>query len=281
VPSAPSMPAASCTHDLGRGTTVCLRCRQERRDAARTRQQRLFAISGVAAMALLGVYVMGASAANAWRATARGDTSRVATRASVVASSVNGGGEVKQQGDAPVALTAAPDVAGALAPAPLPAAAPLAAAAAPAPPGAATAASSTAAPTVGAAVSVMQPPIALSVPEGRTDLTESLVAERGGDSVVVDFDTPATRTRRRDKFEAVVRRTLPMVFGAPMDSVLRAIPDGGIAGGADLLDELPKRGVHLRVAQGWMLDLWPETRPGQDGPLVVSYRARVIRDRAR
>jgi hypothetical protein len=143
-------------------------------------------------------------------------------------------------------------------------------------------ASSTPAPAAAVVVApALQPPVTLSVPEGRTDLTESLVAERGGDSVVVDFDTPATRTRRRDKFEAVVRRTLPMVFGAPMDSVLRAIPDGGIAGGADLLDELPRRGVHLPVAHGWTLDLWPATRPGQDGPLVVSYRARMRRDGAR
>jgi hypothetical protein len=190
-------------------------------------------------MALLGVYVMGASAANAWRATNHGDTSRVATRASVVASSVNGGAEVKQQG----AAIAGPVVA--------------------------MAASSESAPAV------VPPPMALTVSEGRTDLTESLIAERGGDSVIVDFDTPATRTRRRDKFESVVRHTLPMVYGAPIDSVLRAIPEGGIAGGADLLSELPKRGVHMRVAEGWTLDLWPETRQGQDGPLVVSYRARM------
>ena len=116
--------------------------------------------------------------------------------------------------------------------------------------------------------------------EGRSDLPDSLIAERAGDSVVVDFDTPMTRTRRRDKFESVVRRTLPMVFGAPIDSVLRTIPDGAIVGDADLLTELPKRGVHLPIANGWTLDLWPETRPGQDGPLMVSYWARVTRDGA-
>jgi hypothetical protein len=77
-----------------------------------------------------------------------------------------------------------------------------------------------------------------------------------------------------------VRRTLPLVYGAHIDSVLRTIPDGEIAGTADLLHELPHRGLHLRVAPGWMLDLWPETRPGQDGPLVVGYRARVARDGA-
>jgi hypothetical protein len=227
---------------------VCLRCRQERRDAARAAQQKLIALSGIAAMGLLGVYVMGASATNAWRAARTADTSTVAARASVVASSVTTGTDVKQQGEsAPVS-----------APTPTP----------------------TAAPAPAATTPMLRTPIALLVREGRTELPDSLIAERGGDSVVVEFDTPATRTRRRDKFESVVRRTLPMVFGAPMDSVLQAIPAGEIVGGVDLLDELPKRGVHLRVADGWTLDLWPETRPGQDGPLVVSYRARVTRDGA-
>ena len=248
MPSAPSIPTTSCSHDLGYGTTVCLRCRQEQRDAARARQQRIFALSGICAMGLLGVYVMGASAASAWRATKRGDTVHVASRASVVASSVSGGGDaVKQQGTAVLASSPAPTTQ----PSPTPAAAP--------------AASS---------------PLSIRVREGRSDLPDSLIADRAGDSVVVDFDTPMTRTRRRDKFESVVRRTLPMVFGAPIDSVLRTIPEGAIVGDADLLTELPKRGVHLPIANGWTLDLWPETRPGQDGPLVVSYWARVTPDGA-
>lgn len=242
---APSTSTTSCTHDLGYGTTVCLRCRQERRDAARARQQRIFALSGICAMGLLGVYVMGASAANAWRATKRGDTVHVASRASVVASSVSGAGVVKQQGSTILASSPAATV--------------------------------PASPAVGGGATA---PLSIRIREGRSDLPDSLIAERAGDSVVVDFDTPLTRTRRRDKFESVVRRTLPLVFSAPIDSVLRTIPDGGIVGGVDLLTELPKRGVHLRVADGWTLDLWPETRPGQDGPLVVSYWARVARDGA-
>jgi hypothetical protein len=263
VPSVPSLPASACPHDLGPGTTVCLRCRQEQRDAVRTRQQQMLGLCGVAAMGLLGIYVMGASAANAWHATTRTDTVTVATRASVVASSVNGGSEVRQQGTATPAPLAAPASAGAPA-----AMAPVMPPAMPA----ATPAAVTPAPA-----SAAHPLVAILVSEGRTDLTESLIAERVGDSVVVDFDTPATRTRRRDKFESVVRRTLPMVYGAPVDSVLRTIPDGAIVGGADLLGELPKRGVHVPLGPGVTLDLWPETRPGQDGPLVVSYWARVTR----
>jgi hypothetical protein len=239
VPSVTPMSSVACPHDLGPGITVCLRCRQERRDASRARQQRLFAMSGVVGMGLIGVYVMAASAASALRATASRDTLRVAARASVVASSINGGSDVKQQG---VSLASAP-----VAPPPAP---------------------------------TSQAPLALIVSEGRTEFIDDLIAERGGDSVIVDFDTPATRTRRRDKFESVVRRTLPMVYGALADSVLRAIPDGGIVGDVDLLTELPKRGVHLRVGDGWTLDMWPLTRPGQDGPLVVSYWARVSRDGA-
>jgi hypothetical protein len=247
------MPASTCTHDLGPGTTVCLRCRQEQRDAVRTRQQQMLGLCGVAAMGLLGIYVMGASAANAWHAATRPDTGHVAARASVVASSVSGGTEVKQQGDATAsaATSASTTTAAVLTPTPTPVA-----------------------PVTPVAI---QPPVPILVSEGRTDLTESLIAERTGDSLVVDFDTPETRTRRRDKFEAVVRRTLPMIYGAPVDSVLRAIPDGGIVGSVDLLGELPKRGVHLPLGNGSTLDLWPETRPGQDGPLVVSYWAKVRR----
>jgi hypothetical protein len=235
VSSTPS----TCTHDLGPGITVCLRCRQEQRDAARAQQQRLLALGGVAVMGLLGLYVMGASVANAWNASR--DSSDVPVRASVVASSVSGP-DVKQQG---VAAPAAAAVA--------------------------------AAPT---APAVLLPPVAPVVSEGRTELGNDLIAERGGDSVMVDFDTPATRTRRRDKFEAVVRRTLPIIYGAQVDSALRAMPVGTLTGDVELLTELPRRGVHVRVAQGWTLDLWPQTRPGQDGPLVIAYWARVTRDGA-
>ena len=251
------VPSTSCTHDLGPGITVCLRCRQEQRDAARANQRKLFALTGIAAMGLLGLYVMGHSAVNAWHAATRTDTVQVAARASVVASSVNGGSDVRQQGaTAPVAPTTS-----------------LASMPVASPP---TAAPEPAAPAPSAPVS----PLELVVREGRTDLPDSLIVHRGGDSVFVDFDTPATRTRRRDKFELVIRHTLPMVYGSAVDSVLRTIPDGGIVRRADLLTQLSKRGVHLPVAEGWTLDVWPQTRPGQDGPLVIAYWARVTRDGA-
>ena len=248
---------AACAHDLGRGTTVCLRCRQERRDAERARQQRLLGLSGVAVLGLIGIYVIGASAASAIRANPRSDSARVTPRASVVASSESEGRDVALQGAvAPVSAVASSPAAASV---PAPAATPVTA-------------------RVTALAPLSRSPVAFIVREGRTTFPDSIIAERGGDSVIVDFDTPGARTRRRDKFEDVVRRTLPLVYGATVDSVLRAIPAGGIIGSVDLLTELPRRGAHLRIAAGWTLDLWPETRPGQDGPLVVGYRARMTRD---
>ena len=246
---------APCPHDLGKGTSVCLRCRQERRDAERARQQRLLGLSGVAAMGLIGVYVIGASAASAFRAHPRSDSAQVAPRASVVASSVGSsvGSSVVSSGREGREVT----LQGVAAPVPARETAPV---------------------STAALEPASRSPLALIVREGRTTLPDSIIAERGGDSVIVDFDTQAARTRRRDKFEDVVRRTLPLVYGATVDSVLRSIPAGGIVGGVDLLTELPRRGAHLKVAAGWTLDLWPETRPGHDGPLVVGYRARMTKD---
>lgn len=118
---------------------------------------------------------------------------------------------------------------------------------------------------------------ALRVTAGRTDLTDGMYVERSGDSVAVHFDTPVYRTRRRDKFEHVVRATLGEVYGPTADSALAAVPAGALATGGDLLTELPARGITLPARDGWALTLWPSTRPGQDGPLVVSYRVTLAR----
>jgi len=121
------------------------------------------------------------------------------------------------------------------------------------------------------------PPLAILIPEGRTELGDSLFALRDGRTVTVHFDTPQMRTRRRDKFERVVRATLPRVYGAPADSLLAHIPMGSFAKFGDPATELPSRGIRLPLAAGWVLGLWPETRAGQDGPLVVAYRAALTR----
>ncbi len=114
------------------------------------------------------------------------------------------------------------------------------------------------------------------IPEGRTQLSGGVVAVRTGDTVAVHFDTPETRTRRRDKFERLVRATLPEVFGSAADSALAAVPAGRLASAGDLLTELPTRGVRL-ATPGGTLALWPATRPGRDGPLVVTYVATLER----
>ncbi len=117
------------------------------------------------------------------------------------------------------------------------------------------------------------------VAAGRTDLEGGVFIERSGDVVTVSFDTPLRRTRRRDKFEQVVRETLPAVYGGRADSALASVPIGTLATSGDLLSELPTSGVHLPTRDGWAITLWPATRPGHDGPLVVSYRASAMRVR--
>ncbi len=112
--------------------------------------------------------------------------------------------------------------------------------------------------------------------EGRTDLTNGVFAERAGNTVVVHFDTPDTRTRRRDKLEHIVRTTLPMIYGASVDSALARIPSGGLTNGRDPVTELTSRGMWVPLKNGWALAVWPQTRPGQDGPLVVTYKAQVM-----
>ena len=120
-------------------------------------------------------------------------------------------------------------------------------------------------------------PLAPLVGPGRTDVGDGLYIERAGETVTVHFDTPETRTRRRDKFERVVRRTLPEVYGSAAEALLSSIPEGALVEPVDLVTEIAERGVELDAGNGWKFALWPETRPGQDGPLVVSYRVAVTR----
>ena len=125
---------------------------------------------------------------------------------------------------------------------------------------------------------VSAPPVPLIrpvIPIGRTDLPDSLYLERRGDTVVVHFDTSPARTRRADKFETVVRQTLRSVYGAVADTLLATVPAGSLVMPNQLLTKLPSRGIHLGITGGARIQLWPETRPGRDGPLVVAYRTVV------
>lgn len=111
------------------------------------------------------------------------------------------------------------------------------------------------------------------IAEGRRNLSDSVFAVREGQEVTVHFDTENLRTRYDWKFERVVRNTLPMVFGSVVRAALDSIPEGQFAAGGDLLTDLTTRGIDLPIGEGQTLRVWPVTRPGQDGPLVVAYRA--------
>jgi hypothetical protein len=100
-----------------------------------------------------------------------------------------------------------------------------------------------------------------------------MVVDRSGDTVRVSFDLLMTRTRRSDKFEMIVRNTLPQIYGATADSALRALPFGAVARAGDLITALPERGFHIPLPSGHTIGVWPVTRAGRDGPLVVAYRA--------
>lgn len=129
--------------------------------------------------------------------------------------------------------------------------------------------------TIPAAVAAATLP-APALAEGRTDLGNGIFAMRDGRVVTVYFDTPLGRTRKPDKFEATVRATLPRVYGAVADSALARVPRGDIASLGNPATDLAATGIRLPAGNGVTLALWPETRPGQDGPLAVSYRATVV-----
>jgi hypothetical protein len=119
-------------------------------------------------------------------------------------------------------------------------------------------------------------PFAPVVPQGQSSLPDGPTVVRTDSLVTVSFDAPMIRTRIPAKFERLVRSTLPAVYGPSIDSVLSKIPEGGIARQGDLVSELPTRGVRIPVNAEWTIALYPETRPGQDGPLVIRYRVSVV-----
>jgi hypothetical protein len=120
-------------------------------------------------------------------------------------------------------------------------------------------------------------PIVPVVPEGLTELPNGVRMVRAGDTVVVDFDRPMLRTRRTEKFEDIIRSTLVQVYGAQVDSILSRIPRGSLVQVQDLFAELPTTGLRISLPAGGALALWPQTRMRDDGPLVVAYRAIVMR----
>jgi hypothetical protein len=236
--------ATPCPHELRPGTAVCLHCRREAREAHKARVKVILLRVGAAVLALA------ACAAVATAVQRRPGTDRRS------ASSRPTGTPPR-----PAELSAAEPPAPAPAPAPAAVAAPT-----PAAPATRTPAYAATSPAVS---STLRPAVA----EGRTELRDGMYAERHGDTVTVFFDTELGRTRRPEKFEQIVRATLPAVYGPAADSLLAHAPAGAVANAGELLADLPARGVHLSSPSGARLALWPTTRPGRDGPLVVTYRA--------
>ncbi|MEP6494346.1 MAG: hypothetical protein ABJF01_16805 [bacterium] len=126
------------------------------------------------------------------------------------------------------------------------------------------------------AAALAHAPISPLVPIGQSSLRDGVTANRGDSIVVVLFDTPNSRTRIPEKFERVLRTTLPAIYGPAADSALARIPSGGIARQGDLLSVLTARGVRIPLVAPWEIRVYPETRSGQGGPLVIRYRASVV-----
>lgn len=243
----PIRESGRCPHEPRPGTVVCLYCRHEERVAGMGRR---WTRIGMVGAAVVGCVVIG----GALLASRNDDHLAGAPSGSPASAAAALASTTPSRRPAPPASPARPAVVAA-------------AEAAPAAP------ATVASPTVASSSGRPGPIVA----EGRTALPGGLFAVRTGDTVVVHFDTPLTRTRRPEKFERIVRETLPAIYGAMAGDALADVPAGQLlidAGG--LLDELPQRGVRLPTAEGGTLILWPATRPGRDGPLVVTYRATVL-----
>jgi hypothetical protein len=251
-----------CPHDLRPGTAVCLRCQHAERGVKRAKQRQVIARAGAVLLSLAVITAVGVAAATALRgrtwksqppALAAATTDSTAASQDPIDSAI-----AAQPPEGTSAGVAASTVMASAVAAPTPGA--------PLP-----------APSAPSAPMVTAKQVALLVPVGRSELRDTMIAERAGDTVRVSFDLLLSRTRRADKFEAIVRSTLPQVYGASVDSALRALPVGAVARAGDLVTTLPERGFHIPIAGGRTIGVWPVTRLGRDGPLVVAYRAVATR----
>lgn len=238
MPNAPIEPMHVCTHERGPSTTVCLHCRREIREAARVKRRKVMLRGAAIGIVLVVIVAGGALSASAIRDHV--STHGRSSEAGRVADPTTDG----------VIHVAALD-----------------AHSAPSPRGARTSAASNSA-----------SPFAPIIPAGETTIRQGVVASRTPDGVLVSFDAPMLRTRMPVKFEAFVRATLPALYGAGADSALAKLPDGGIARQGDLINELPLRGVRIPASGGWTFVVYPETRPGQDGPLVIRYHVQLLKN---
>jgi len=235
-----------CDHELRPGTAVCLRCQHAERAARRARQRQIMARGTAVAMVLGVIAAIGMAGASVIRNRAWTEGTETLVRSAEPQADSATDATVSPTTDPTPTVEVPQRTAGSLA--------------------------------APAAMEVSRPAaagmkVAPVVPVGGTALRDSMVADRAGDTVRVRFDLELSRTRRPEKFEAIVRSTLPQVYGAAVDSALRALPEGAVARAGDLVTTLPEQGFHIPLPGGRMIAVWPETRPGRDGPLVVAYRA--------
>ncbi len=292
---------ATCPHELRPGTKVCLHCRRAEREANAARQRAILMRVGLTGAAIAAVAYAGFVGFRAWQGKGSPSIgSLLASPASLEAAPVRAL-TVSAPGEAstapvtnPTAVDSSavrPDSAAAAATVPVGADAGLMqpVAQGPGAPASASVAPQTeamtppitvppsapVAPPVAAPVvppTPVVPPLQPVVAEGRTELQNGIYALRRGDTVTVHFDTPEARTRRPEKFEQIVRATLPAVHGAAAASILASIASGNLVGPAETITEPQAGGIALRGGDGRTLSVLPQTRPGRDGPLVVAYR---------
>jgi len=235
-----------CDHELRPGTAVCLRCQHAERAARRARQRQIMARGTAVAMVLGVIAAIGMAGASVIRNRAWTEGTETLVRSA------------EPQADSATDATVSPTTD------------PTPTVEVPQRTAGSSAAPAAMAGSRPAAAGMKVAPV---VPVGGTALRDSMVADRAGDTVRVRFDLELSRTRRPEKFEAIVRSTLPQVYGAAVDSALRALPEGAVARAGDLVTTLPEQGFHIPLPGGRMIAVWPETRQGRDGPLVVAYRA--------
>ena len=265
---------ATCQHELRPGTKVCLHCRRAEREARAARQRAILVRLGIVGAAVGACAYAGVVGYRTWQGQGRPTIGALlASPASLEAAPVRSLTAPAPAAPAVTAtMTESAPAAGAL-PAAQPAATEPASTPVTVPPpespaSPASAPPAPAAPVVAApAPPILQPVVA----EGRTELQNGIYALRRGDTVTVHFDTPEARTRRPEKFEQIVRATLPAVHGATAQSILATIATGDLVGPGATITE-PRDAIALRGNDGRTLSVVPQTRPGRDGPLVVAYR---------
>lgn len=230
----------TCTHERRPGTTVCLHCRHAALEETRERRQRLFLRGSAIFVAVLVFAAAGAMGATALRDRSNAQTTPLRTVRSETQRATRGSRLVASNASRASENQQAPEQA------------------------------------IATQAGAARPPLTSILPVGESVLPGGVTAFRTDSDVTLSFDQTMLRTRKGLKFEYWVRSTLPLIYGAPVQGPLSRIQEGGLANQGELLTELPARGLHIPLDSGWTLEVFPETRAGEDGPLVVRYRAKIV-----